>query len=141
MNDLSKATNVILQGEDPRINFTFMKKEHIVDFHLNPDILYTDKINYDVKIKEGDDTFLDSTIPLNFFDIDSIEDGTAWFKQKYPNLPQEYHEIMAKYQFDAPYTKKQLKNSVKKLHRKGHSKDIDGLKIIRNKDNLFKVHF
>ena len=47
MTDLSKATNVILQGEDPRINFTFMKKEHIVDFHLNPDIFIFNGVIFD----------------------------------------------------------------------------------------------
>ena len=101
MTDLSMATNVIIESrEDPRINFTFMKKDDILNFHKNPDILYTDCLNYDVKVKDGDDSMLDSVVPLNYFDIDNVEDGKLWVPQKYPNLPEEYWEIMAKYQFD-----------------------------------------
>lgn len=129
------ATNVIIESrDDPRINFTFMKQDDILNFHKNPDILYTDCLNYDVKVQDGDDTFLDKVVPLNFFSIDNVADGKQWFKQKYPNLPEEYWEIMAKYQFDAPFTKKQLKNAVKRFKKKGSSKeDIEGLKINRNK--------
>ena len=140
MTDLSMATNVIIESrEDPRINFTFMKKDDILNFHNNPDILYTDCLNYDVKVKDGDDSMLDSVVPLNYFDIDNVEDGKLWFQQKYPNLPEEYWEIMAKYQFDEPFTKKQLKNAVKKLSKKGKTKEnIEGLKITRNK---FSINF
>ena len=140
MTDLCMATNVIIESrEDPRINFTFMKKDDILNFHKNPDILYTDCLNYDVKVKDGDDSMLDSVVPLNYFDIDNVEDGKLWFQQKYPNLPEEYWEIMAKYQFDEPFTKKQLKNAVKKLSKKGKTKEnIEGLKITRNK---FSINF
>ena len=140
MTDLSMATNVIIESrEDPRINFTFMKKDDKLNFHKNPDILYTDCLNYDVKVKDGDDSMLDSVVPLNYFDIDNVEDGKLWFQQKYPNLPEEYWEIMAKYQFDEPFTKKQLKNAVKKLSKKGKTKEnIEGLKITRNK---FSINF
>lgn len=138
-SDLQKATNIIIETDDPRINFTFMKKENIIDFQKNPDIFYTDRIDYQVKVGEaGETSLLEKTVPISFFDVKSLEDGIAWFKDKYPNLPKEYHEIMAKYQFEAPYNKKQLKNAMKKLNKKGHSKEIDGLQIIRNK---ILVHF
>ena len=135
MCDLSMATNVIIESsDDPRINFTFMKKDDIMNFHKNPDILYTDCLNYDVKVKDGDDTFLDKVVPLNFFDINNVDDGKLWFQQKYPNLPEEYWEIMAKYQFEEPFTKKQLKNAVKRLKKKGNTKEnLEGLKITKNK--------
>tara|TARA_R110000787_G_scaffold68521_3_gene153214 strand:+ start:159 stop:584 length:426 start_codon:yes stop_codon:yes gene_type:complete len=135
MTELLNATNIIIESnDDPRLNFTFMKKENIIDFHKNPELLYTDKINYGIKVADGDDTFLDKHVPLSFFDITSLEDGKLWFKEKYPNLPEEYWEIMAKYQFEEPFTKKQLKNAVKKINKKGRSKEnIEGLKINRNK--------
>lgn len=135
MDNLTNATNVIIESrDDPRINFTFMKQEDILNFHKHPDILYTDCLNYGVKVKEGDNTFLDSVVPLNFFDIDNIEDGKRWFKEKYPKLPEEYWEIMAKYQFEEPFTKKQLKNAVKRLKKKGNTKEnLEGLKITKNK--------
>jgi len=135
MNDLSVATNVIIESrDDPRINFTFMKKQDILNFEKNPDILYTDKLNYSVPVGENKLTGLDNLVSLNYFDIKNIEDGKLWFKEKYPNLPEEYWEIMAKYQFEEPFTKKQLKNAVKKLSKKGKTKEnIEGLKINRNK--------
>ena len=144
MEDLSMATNVIIESrDDPRINFTFMKKDDILNFHKNPDILYTDVLNYGVKIKDGEHTNngMDEIVPMNFFDINNVQDGKLWFKEKYPNLPEEYWEIMAKYQFDEPFTKKQLKNAVKRLAKKGKSKEnIEGLKINRNKEG-YKVSF
>ena len=132
---LQNATNVIIESrDDPRINFTFMKKDDILNFEKNPDILYTDCINYGIKVKDGDNTFLDSIVPLDFFDIDNVEDGKRWFKEKYPNLQEEYWEIMAKYQFEEPFTKKQLKKAVKRLKKKGNTKEnLEGLKITRNK--------
>tara|TARA_R110002126_G_scaffold146267_2_gene292230 strand:+ start:2001 stop:2426 length:426 start_codon:yes stop_codon:yes gene_type:complete len=135
MNDLSVATNVIIESrDDPRINFTFMKKHDILNFEKNPDILYTDKLNYSIPVGENKATGLDNLVTLNYFDINNIQDGKLWFKEKYPNLPEEYWEIMAKYQFEEPFTKKQLKNAVKKLSKKGRTKEnIEGLKINRNK--------
>lgn len=135
MNDLSMATNVIIESrDDPRINFTFMKKEDILNFHKNPDILYTDGLNYGIKIKDSVDNRMEEIVSLDFFNINNLDDGKAWFKQKYPQLPEEYWEIMAKYQFDEPFTKKQLKNAVKRLSKKGNTKEnIEGLKINRNK--------
>ena len=132
--ELEKATNIIIETDDPRINFTFMKKENIIDFQKNPDILYTDRLDYSIKVGErGETSLLEKTVPLSFFDVKTLEDGIFWFKEKYPNLPTEYHEIMAKYQFEAPYNKKYLKNAMKKLNKKGQNKEIDGLQIIRNK--------
>jgi len=45
---------------------------------------------------------------------------------------------MAKYYFKEPLTKKQLKNELKKLNKKGKSKELQGLKIIQGK---FKIDF
>lgn len=135
MGDLSNFTNVMIENQDdPRLNFTFMKKTDILNFENNPEILYGDRLNYSVPIGKDPATDLDKVVPLNFFDIDNIIDGKLWFKEKYPNLPEEYWEIMAKYQFDEPFTKKQLKNAIKKIAKKGKSKEnIEGLKINRNK--------
>ena len=38
MTELLNATNIIIESnDDPRLNFTFMKKENIIDFHKNPE--------------------------------------------------------------------------------------------------------
>jgi len=45
---------------------------------------------------------------------------------------------MAKYYFKEPFTKKSLKNDLKKLNKKGKSKQLQGLHILKGK---FKVEF
>ena len=55
------------------------------------------------------------------------------FIHKYPELPSEYWSVMSKYYFKEPFTKKQLKNDLKKLKKKGHCKNLQGLHIIHKK--------
>ena len=59
-------------------------------------------------------------------------------QNKYPNLPSEYWSIMSKYYFKEPFTKKALRNDLKKLKKKGKNKQLEGFKIIHGK---FKVEF
>tara|TARA_R110000850_G_scaffold196361_3_gene322809 strand:- start:3100 stop:3510 length:411 start_codon:yes stop_codon:yes gene_type:complete len=130
---MEQYSQVIIQSSDPRLNFTFMKKKEIENFHKAPDILTSDKIDYGIKVKDGNDFYLDQVVPISLLDIRTLQDATEWYKLKYPNLPDEYWEIMAKYHCDQPFTKKQLKNEVKKLNKKGKSKELSGLKIIHQK--------
>ena len=133
--DFSKCSTVMLEcNEDPRLNFTFMKQDKIDNFHKDLDVLLPmEKIDYGLKICDGDKTFMSPTMPISLAQIKSIEEGTEWFKNKYPELPSEYWSIMAKYYFNEPFTKKQLKNDIKKLKKKGHSKNLQGLQIIHKK--------
>ena len=77
-------------------------------------------------------------MPISLAQIKTIEEATEQIKKKYPDLPSEYWSIMAKYYFKEPLTKKQLKNELKKLNKKGKSKELQGLKIIQGK---FKIDF
>lgn len=133
--DLTKCGTILLEcDEDPRFNFTFMKQEKIDNFHKDTDtLLPLDKIDYGLKICEGNKTFISPVMPISLAQIKSVEEGTAWFKNKYPQLPSEYWSIMAKYYFKEPFTKKSLKNDLKKLKKKGKNKNLDGLKIIHRK--------
>lgn len=124
--------------DDPRLNYTFMKKECIEDFKENPELIYADKLDYGLKICEGDKTFLSPTMPISLAQIKSLEEATEWFRLKYPTLPSEYWDIMAKYYFQEPFTKKELKNGLKKLKKKGKNKQLEGFKIIHGK---FKIEF
>tara|TARA_R110000851_G_scaffold27898_1_gene78223 strand:- start:3293 stop:3727 length:435 start_codon:yes stop_codon:yes gene_type:complete len=128
--DLSKYQQVILQSDDPRLNYTVMKKKDIDAFNEQPDILHSDAIDYGIKIADGDDYRLDQHVPISLLGIKTLGDAELWYKEKYPNLPDEYHGIMAKYHCDQPFTKKQLRNEVKKLNKKGKSKALEGLKIV-----------
>ena len=133
------STTMLTCNEDPRFNFTFMKQPKIEEFHKDIDhLLDMDKIDYGLKICEGDKTFISPTMPISLAQIKTIEEGTEWFKSKYPNLPSEYWSIMSKYYFKEPFTKKQLKNELKKVKKGKNSKELQGLKIVQGK---FKVNF
>ena len=133
--DFTKCSTVLLDCEDdPRLNFTFMKQDKIDNFHKDfQTYLSLDKIDYGLKICEGDKTFISPTMPISLAQIKSVEEGTEWFKHKYPELPSEYWSVMSKYYFKEPFTKKQLKNDLKKLKKKGHCKNLQGLHIIHKK--------
>ena len=40
-----------------------------------------------------------------------------FYRQKHPNLPDEYYGVMARYSTGNPITKKEVKNSVKKVKK------------------------
>ncbi len=137
--DLDKYATINFEcTEDPRLNYTFMKPECIENFQNQPQTLNTDKLDYGLKFCAGDNSHISPTIPISLAQIKSIEEGTDWFRSKYPNLPEEYWSIMAKYYFKEPFTKKSLKNDLKKLNKKGKSKQLQGLHILKGK---FKVEF
>ena len=133
--DIDKVSTIMLDcSEDPRLNFTFMKQDKIDNFHKDIDhLLDLDKIDYGLKICDGDKTFISPTMPISLAQIKTIEEGTEWFKKKYPNLPSEYWSIMSKYYFKEPLTKKQLKNELKKEKKGKKSKALQGLQIVQRK--------
>ena len=133
--DIHKVSTIMLDcSEDPRLNFTFMKQDKINNFHKDIDhLLDLDKIDYGLKICDGNKTFISPTMPISLAQIKTIEEGTEWFKKKYPNLPSEYWSIMAKYYFKEPLTKKQLKNELKKEKKGKKSKELQGLQIVQRK--------
>ena len=136
--DLIKYKQIILQSSDQRMNYTIMKKHQIENMETIPDILDSSSIDYGIKVTDGDKSHLDGFIPLSILNINTLSDAEEWYKNKYPNLPDEYWSIMAKYHCDQPFTKKQLRNEVKKLNKKGKSKELSGLKIVHQK---FKIDF
>jgi len=139
LKDLDRTATINFEcTDDPRLNYTFMKKDFIENFQENPELVYAEKLDYGLKICEGDKTFLSPTMPISLAQIKTLEEATEWFRLKYPNLPSEYWDIMAKYYFQEPFTKKGLRNDLKKLKKKGKNKQLEGFKIIHGK---FKVEF
>tara|TARA_R110000824_G_scaffold35079_2_gene110462 strand:- start:174 stop:743 length:570 start_codon:yes stop_codon:yes gene_type:complete len=57
-------------------------------------------------------------LPISFIQIDNIKDGIAWYKEKYPKIPDDLLPIIARYHWGEPMTKKGLKNEKKKLKKK-----------------------
>lgn len=119
VKDLQKSRNVIIQSNDPAFNFTFLKGDDIDDFHQLPEIIGLDQYDYSFKRDNGSDMRLPSLTPTSLLmSANNLEDTEEWYRQKYPNLPDEYHGIMARYSTGKLLTKKEVKHTIKKSTRK-----------------------
>ena len=119
MKDIQKCRNVIIQSNDPAFNFTFLKGDDINDFHQLPEIIGLDQYDYSFKRDDGSDMRLPSLTPASLLmSASNLEDAEEWYRQKYPNLPDEYHGIMARYSTGKLLTKKEVKNTIKKSNKK-----------------------
>ena len=80
-------------------------------------------------------------LPLSFFNIDNVEDGTIWYMNRFPRLSPEIAEIMSRYNFgDLKYkTKKQIKNYAKKYKKKNNN--VAPPFNLEKKKNPFIVYF
>ena len=110
-----------IQSNDSRLNYCFINKDQLEDkVNLRPVLpewLDKDLIDYDIVVKKEDDDDnhtvgmgkLDTTLPASYCAIKTVEDGIGWYRQKHPNLPEEFYEVIAKYtwgQEDKPDVKK-----------------------------------
>lgn len=119
VKDIQKSRNIIIQSNDPAFNFTFLKGNDIDDFHQLPEIIGLDQYDYSFKRDDGSDTRLPSLTPTSLLmSAGNLEDAEEWYRQKYPNLPDEYHGIMARYSTGKLLTKKEVKHTIKKSNRK-----------------------
>lgn len=133
------AKNILIYNkEDPRLNLSFVNKEQAEkNMGKNPiDYIDFDKLDYGFypdKTTENK-TPHDKFLPLSVLSIDNFDNAKEFYKEKYPNLPEEYWEIMAKYHLSGGqgYQKKQIKNEIKRM-KKGKKSEIEGLKVVRNK--------
>tara|TARA_R100001015_G_C4608088_1_gene163258 strand:- start:225 stop:704 length:480 start_codon:yes stop_codon:yes gene_type:complete len=127
---------------DSRLNYTFCKEEDIKVNNNLPEVIDREMIDYGVVIKKGeeenDDSVgtLDTTAPLSYATINNPEQGEMWYRCKFPDLPEDFYGIIARYTWGQPQTKKSIKNEIKKV-RKNPKKPIpQGLSVIRGKFNL-----
>ena len=67
----------------------------------------------------------------------NLEDTEEWYRQKHPNLPEEYYGIMARYSTGQLLTKKEAKNAIKKSKKKGKEPPV-GLQM---RTGNFSVNF
>ena len=119
VKEIQKCRNVIIQSNDPAFNFTFLKGDDINDFHQLPEIIGLDQYDYSFKRDDGSDMRLPSLTPTSLLmSSNNLEDTEEWYRQKYPNLPDEYHGIMARYSTGKLLTKKEVKHTIKKSNRK-----------------------
>ena len=129
-------------SSDSRLNYCFIKKDQLED-DLRPALpewLDKDLIDYDIVVKkeDDDDNFtcgmgkLDTTLPASYCAIKNVEDGIAWYREKHPELPEEFYEVIAKYTWG-----QEDKPDVKKAKKKRKNR-VDKLKVSKGK---FEVQF
>tara|TARA_R110002012_G_scaffold76285_1_gene192589 strand:+ start:1210 stop:1644 length:435 start_codon:yes stop_codon:yes gene_type:complete len=131
-------------SSDSRLNYCFIKKDQLEDkVDLRPSLpewLDKDLIDYDIVVKkeDDDDNFtcgmgkLDTTLPASYCAIKNVEDGIAWYREKHPELPEEFYEVIAKYTWG-----QEDKPDVKKAKKKRKNR-VDKLKVSKGK---FEVQF
>lgn len=116
--ELKKSKHVYIQSNDPRFNYGFHHEEDIKQFNKTPEVINLAQYDYSYVRKEGDDKQLPELISTTeLASFQNLEDMEEFYRQKHPNLPDEYYGVMARYSTGNPITKKEVKNSVKKVKK------------------------
>jgi len=138
-SELKKCRNVLIQSNDPRFNYSVLKKEDIDEFEKQPQIITLNQYDYSFKRTEGNDKELPELTPLSLaMSKDNLQEVEEWYAAKFPRLPSEYHGIMARYSTGQLLTKKETKNALKKIKKKPDKEVPIGLEISQGK---FKLEF
>ena len=132
-----------MDADDPRLNYTFIKPENIEKQKPKlPRIIERDLIDYGVVIKKGDPETeesvgtLDEVVPLSYAQIRDAHCGEEWYRAKYPNLPEEFYGIIARYTWGEPFTKKEIKNTTKKMKKNPTKEAPQGFSMVKGKFEL-----
>lgn len=128
--DLSKASNVLIACNDARFNYVFSQEQSIKDFEQTEEVITLDQYDYSVKRDQGTDTKLPGIVPVSMIQASSsLETMEEWYRQKHPELPDEYWGIMARYSTGQQLTKKDTKNELKKMKKKKNKKAPVGMSV------------
>jgi hypothetical protein len=133
-----------ISSNDSRLNYTFCKEEDIKEKNNLPEIIGREMFDYGVVIKEGkketetDCGTLDTIAPLSYASINDPKSGELWYRETYPDLPEDFYGIIARYTWGQPQTKKSIKNEVKKIKKNPKKPIPQGLTILKGK---FSVSF
>ena len=123
--ELQNSRNVLIQSNDPAFNYAFLKGDDLNKFHELPEIIGLGQYDYCFKKDQGDDGHLPKLTPASLLmSSGNLEDTEEWYRQKHPNLPDEYHGILARYSTGQLLTKKEAKNAIKKSKKKGKEPPI-----------------
>jgi len=116
--ELQKSKHIYIQSNDPRFNYGFHKEEDIEDFQKIPEVINLAQYDYSFVRNDGDDKNLPELISTTeLASFQNLEDMEEFYRQKHPNLPDEYYGVMARYSTGNPITKKEVKNSIKKVKK------------------------
>jgi len=134
-----------IQADDPRMNYTFIKPENIEKQKPKlPQFTERCLFDYGVVIKKGvpetEESVgtLDEVVPLSYAQIKDAKCGEEWYREKYPNLPEEFYGIIARYTWGVPFTKKEIKQTTKKMTKKPQKDAPQGFSMVKGK---FEVEF
>ena len=138
---------------DNRLNYCFVKPDELINenkdlkvdwVNQERDTFDRDMIDYGVVVKKGKpDTdksvgTLDKVIPSSLLAIKSQEEAIEWYREKHPEYPDGFAEILARYHFkeaDVVKSDKEKKEKKKKRkNKKAHNK-------IRVRQGNFSVMF
>ena len=115
---LKQSKHIYIQSNDPRFNYGFHHEEDIQKFEKHPEVINLAQYDYSFVRDEGDDKNLPELISTSeLASFQNLEDMEEFYRQKHPNLPDEYFGIMARYSTGNPITKKEVKNSIKKVKK------------------------
>ena len=87
--NLQKSKHIYIQSNDPRFNYGFHPEQCIKDFNKQPEVINLSQYDYSFIRQEGAEN----------------------------KLPDEYYGVMARYSTGNPITKKEVKNSIKKVKK------------------------
>ena len=115
---LKQSKHIYIQSNDPRFIYGFHQEDDIEAFNKNPEVINLAQYDYSFVRSEGDDKNLPELIPTSeLASFQNLEDMEEFYRQKHPDLPDEYFGIMARYSTGNPITKKEVKNSIKKVKK------------------------
>lgn len=130
-------------ADDPRMNYTFIKPENIETQKPKlPEVLARDLFDYGVVRKKGDPETedsvgtLDDVVPISYAQIKKPEQGEEWYRAKYPDLPEDFYGIIARYTWGVPFTKKEVRNTTKKIKKKGKKEVPQGFSMVKGEFEL-----
>ena len=101
---------------DDRMNYTFCQKDDAMENPSLPELVGRELFDYGVVIKKGEpeteDSIgtLDTIVPISYANIKNPLEGEEFYRHKFPNLPEEFYGIIARYTWGEKFTKKSLKN-------------------------------
>ena len=136
---IKKCSNILLQSNDPRFNYVFVKdQDNIDEFHDKPTIITLNQYDYSFKKDDGDEKSLPKLCPSSLLKSQGqgLESVEEWYRKKFPDLPDDYHGILARYSTGTLMTKKETKNAVKKANKIPNKKTPLGLTMLRGKFSL-----